>query len=138
VEGVLRSLESFSNQTDAVPVDSEPIGCSPEIYVRSRAVVSRLIAGETLVLPVRGDVGDLASFYTLNETATTIWEALEKPRSFAEICDVIGQKYEVSKEKVETEMLVFVREICSLGLVKVALDREKENGNEIACSPGPV
>jgi len=138
LEGVVRSLESVSNQTDVIPVDSEPIGFSPEIYVRSRAVVSRLIAGETLVLPVRGDVGDLASFYTLNETATTIWEALEKPRSFAEICDVIEQKYEISKEKTETEMSVFLREMCSLALVKVAFDREKENGKEIACSPGPV
>ena len=134
----MRSLESLSNQTDGVPVDSEPIGFSPEIYVRSRAVVSRLIAGETLVLPVRGDVGDLASFYTLNETATTVWDALEKPRSFAEICDVIEQKYEISKEKAETEMLVFVREMCSLGLVRVALDPEKENGNEMASSPDPV
>ena len=134
----MRSLESVSNQTDVVQVDSEPSGFSPEIYVRSRAVVARLIAGETLVLPVRGDVGDLANFYTLNETATTIWNALETPRSFAEICDVIEQKYEINKEKAETEMLVFVREMCSLGLVKVAFDREKENGNEIAYSPGPV
>jgi hypothetical protein len=140
LEGVMRSLESLSSQTGVVPVDSEPIGLSPELYVRSRAVVSRLVAGETLVLPVRGDVGDLASFYTLNETATTIWDALEKPRSFAEICDVIEQKYEISKEKTETEMLLFVREMCSLGLVKVALDPERaiENGDEIACDPGPV
>ena len=136
----MRSLESLSNQTDVVPVDSEPIGFSPEIYVRSRAVVSRLIAGETLVLPVRGDVGDLASFYTLNETATTVWDALERPRSLAEICDVIEQKYEISKEKAETDMLLFMREMGSLGLVKVAFDPEKaiENGDEIACNPGPV
>jgi Coenzyme PQQ synthesis protein D (PqqD) len=126
LEGVVRSLEFLSNQTDVVHVNSEPMEFSPELYVRSRAVVSRLIAGETLVLPVRGDVGDLASFYTLNKTATTVWDALERPRSFAEICDVIEQKYEISKEKAETEMLVFVREMCSLGLVKVALDREGE------------
>jgi hypothetical protein len=28
--------------------------------------------------------------------------------------------------------------MCSLGLVKVALDPEKENGNEMASSPDPV
>jgi hypothetical protein len=136
----VRSLEFLSNQPEVVPVNSEPIEFSPELYVRSRAVVSRLIAGETLVLPVRGDVGDLASFYTLNETATTIWDALEKPRSLAEICDVIEQKYQTSKEKTETDMLLFMREMRSLGLVKVAFDPEKaiENGNQIACSPGPV
>lgn len=134
----MRSLEFVSNQTDIVHLNAEPMEVSPELYVRSSAVVSRLIAGETLVLPVRGEVGDLASFYTLNETATTIWDALEKPRSFAEICDLIEQTYEISREKAETEMLVFMREMWSLGLVKIALDREKENGNQIACSPRPV
>jgi hypothetical protein len=136
----VRSLEPLSNQPEVVPVNSEPIEFSPELYVRSRAVVSRLIAGETLVLPVRGDVGDLASFYSLNETATTIWDALEKPRSLAEICDVIEQKYQTTKEKTETDLLVFMREMRSLGLVEMAFDPEKaiENGYEIACSPGPV
>jgi len=32
-----------------------------DTYIRSDAVVSRLIGGETLVVPVRAGVGDLAS-----------------------------------------------------------------------------
>ena len=47
-----------------------------DIYIRSEAVVSRLIGGETLVVPVRGGVGDLASIYSFNEIGTMIWEAL--------------------------------------------------------------
>ena len=42
-------------------------------YVRSESVVSRVIAGETLIIPVRKGVGDLASIYSLNEVASTIW-----------------------------------------------------------------
>lgn len=121
----MRSLESLSNSNDFVPAYSRPIVFSPELYIRSRAVVSRLVAGETLILPVRGDIGDLASFYTLNETATTVWEALEKPRSLREICDVIEHKYEISKQKAEEDMVLFVREMCSLGLVRVAVEAEK-------------
>jgi len=126
----MRSLESFEERQLA-PTDSR---FSPELYIRSRAVVSRLVAGETLVLPVRGDIGDLASFYSLNGTATTIWEALETPSSLGEICDAIERKYEVSKEKIEADMAFFVREMCSLGLVKVAVDPEKaiDKDDEIA------
>jgi len=78
-----------------------------------------------LILPVRGDVGDLASFYTLNETAATIWAALDQPRSLAEICDVIGHKYEISKEKAEADTALFMREMCSIGLATVALETER-------------
>ena len=40
-------------------------------YVRASSVVSRVIAGETLIVPVRGGVGDLASIYSLNEVASS-------------------------------------------------------------------
>ena len=95
-----------------------------------------------LVLPVRGDVGDLASFYTLNETAATIWAALEHPRSLAEICDVIGHQYEISKEKAEDDIALFMREMCSLGLAKVAVETEtaieKENHESAGNNPRPA
>ena len=45
-------------------------------YVRSDSVVSRVIAGETLIVPIRRGVGDLASIYSLNEIATAIWSAI--------------------------------------------------------------
>ena len=37
-----------------------------EIFVRSRAVVARVVAGETLIVPVRAKVGDLASIYSFS------------------------------------------------------------------------
>ena len=115
---------------------------SPELYIRSKAVVSRLVAGETLVLPVRGDIGDLASIYSLNETATTIWEALEKPRSIREICDLLERNYEISKERAEEDTVSFLGEMCSLGLVKVAVDPEKaierKNDERASKRVGPV
>ena len=101
---------------------------SAELYVRSRAVVTRCVAGETLVLPVRGDIGDLACFYSLNGTGTAIWEALEKPKSFKDLCDVIDGGYEIGKEKAEEDIALFVRDICSLGLAKVVADSEYGSG----------
>ena len=122
----MRSPEPVSNGNNFVPADSQPLASQAEVYIRSRAIVSRHIGGETLVLPVTGDVGDLTRFYTLNETATAIWEALEKPRSLAEICDVIERKYEISKARAEEDMAFFVREMCSLGLVTVAGEQEEK------------
>ena len=51
----------------------------------------------------------------LNQTATTIWECLEKPRSLREICDVIEHKYDINKARAEKDMTIFVCEMCSLG-----------------------
>jgi coenzyme PQQ synthesis protein D (PqqD) len=128
----MASSESVSTR-NFLPADSQPLASHQVLYVRSRAIVSRYIAGETLVLPVRGDVGDLTRFYTLNETATTIWECLEKPRSVREICDVIEHKYDINKARAEEDMTIFVCEMCSLGLVNVAVEQEEKENHESAC-----
>ena len=53
-----------------------------------------------------------------------IWKALEKPRSLREMCDLLEHNYEISLEKAEEEDVeLFVRGMCSLGLVMVAVDR---------------
>jgi hypothetical protein len=113
---------------------------STELYVRASAVVSRLIAGETLVLPVKRNVGDLTSLFSFNGTGATIWDALETPKSLQDICDVIDRKYDLSKEKAEEDVKLFVRELCSLGLAKAlaepentpAIGNDKSGGKIIA------
>ena len=101
---------------------------STELYVRANPVVTRCVAGETLVLPVRGELGDLACFYSLNGTGTAIWDALEKPKSFKDLCDVIDSRYDIGRKKAEEDVALFVRDICSLGLAKVVVDSENGYG----------
>jgi hypothetical protein len=94
------------------------------------------VAGETIVLPVAGNVGELACFYSFNGTGTTIWEALEQPRTLKELCDLIDRKYDGDRQKAEEDVALFVREICSLGLAKVVIDSENAlgPGNDISAS----
>jgi len=106
----------------------QPTAVSTELYVRANLAVTRCVAGETLVLPVRGDIGDLACFYSLNGAGTAIWKALEKPKSFRDLCDVLDGRYDIGREKAEEDVALFVRDICSLGLAKVVVDSENGSG----------
>ena len=75
-----------------------------------------------------GDIGNLARFYSLNGTGSAIWEALEKPKSFNDLCDVIDCRYDIGRKKAEEDVALFVRDICSLGLAKVVVDSENGSG----------
>lgn len=88
-----------------------------ELYVRSDTVVSRVIAGETLIVPISKGVGDLASIYSLNPVATTIWEAISHPRSKSEIVQVIAQEFETENTQLESDVETFLVEMTSVGLV---------------------
>ena len=39
-------------------------------FIKESEIVTRNIAGETIIVPVKGRVGDMDSIYTLNEVGT--------------------------------------------------------------------
>jgi hypothetical protein len=88
-----------------------------ELFVRSDAVVSRVIAGETLIVPISKGIGDLASIYSLNPVATTIWKAISHPRSKREIVQVIAREFEAESAQIECDVESFLVEMESVGLV---------------------
>ena len=87
-------------------------------YVRSSSVVSRVIAGETLIVPVRGGVGDLASIYSLNEVASSIWNTIAQPCSPDKIADRIQQEFAAERQQVERDVNAFLADMQSAGLVE--------------------
>jgi hypothetical protein len=89
-------------------------------FVRSRAVVSRVVAGETLIVPVRGKVGDLASIYSFNETGSLIWKLLNTPRTVGEVVGAVAEEYQVDTEKVRQDVLRFLSEMWAVGLIEIA------------------
>jgi coenzyme PQQ synthesis protein D (PqqD) len=88
-----------------------------QFYVRSDSVVSRVIAGETLIVPIRKGVGDLASIYSLNEVASSVWQAISSRRSKSEIVELIEQQFDGERSQIERDLEWFLREMCSVGLV---------------------
>jgi hypothetical protein len=88
-----------------------------QLYVRSDAVVSRVIAGETLIVPLRKGVGDLASIYSLNEVASSIWQTIARPCSKSEIVRIIEQDFEGQRQQVEHDVEVFLAEMSAAGLI---------------------
>ena len=90
-----------------------------QTFIRSQSVVARVVAGETLIVPVRAKVGDLASIYSFNGTGSLIWKLLESPRSVAQLAAAVAQEYEVDPAQAEQDVTSFVSEMKVVGLVEV-------------------
>ena len=90
-----------------------------EKLIRSQSVVARVVAGETLIVPIRGKVGDLASIYSFNGTGTLIWKLLESPKTVGQLAVAVAQEYDVDPSQAEREVASFVGEMKAVGLVEV-------------------
>jgi hypothetical protein len=99
--------------------DVESVAEPRQVFVRSQSVVSRLIGGETLIVPVRGNVGDLASIYSFNEIGSLLWKLLDVPKDLTELLAAVEQEYDVESERARKDVEHFLTDILSAGLVDV-------------------
>lgn len=82
--------------------------------------MTRKIAGETLIVPVRSGVGDLESIYSLNDTGSRIWELIDGTNSVEQIAAKIAEEFDVTIDAARADVEEFIAELKSAGVVKLS------------------
>jgi len=75
-----------------------------KVYSKSPDVVFRKIADECILVPIRNNVGDMESIYTLNESASRIWELMDGKRTTGQIAAVIAEEFEAAPKQAEEDL----------------------------------
>lgn len=88
----------------------------------SGRAVTRVIEGETLIVPIAGGVGDLEAIFTLNPIASRLWELLEHPVTRARLIEVILQEYDVSPDEAARDVAEFVDDLRAASLIESVTD----------------
>ncbi len=89
-------------------------------YRRSEEFVGRKIAGETVLVPLRQQIGDLESIYTLNESASFIWDRLDGTATVGEIAALLEAEFDAAPADIRADLetllthLLEIRAICSV------------------------
>jgi hypothetical protein len=86
----------------------------------SSSCVTRVIAGETLIVPIAGGVADLEAIYTLNDVGSRVWDLLESPISTRQIAERIAADFEVPAQTAVRDVAEFVDTLRAAGLVRAA------------------
>lgn len=82
------------------------------------SIVSRKIADELILVPIRQKAGDIGSIYTMNEVARRIWELIDGEKRVAEIGDAILEEFEVSAKEAEADLVQFLQQLEQVGAVR--------------------
>lgn len=94
-----------------------------ERWIRNPAVVSRRIAGETVLVPVRGALADLERLYLLNETGAAIWERLDGATDLDAIAAAIAEEYDVPPAQALADARQLVEQLAGGGLAEPSGER---------------
>ena len=90
---------------------------SEEIYRHHDSIVSRRIEDEVILVPIRQNVADLESIYTLSEVAAHIWEQIDGRRTTAEILTLTVGQFEVSEEEAQKDLKEFIQQLSAIGAI---------------------
>ena len=89
-------------------------------FIKAEDLMSRNIAGETLIVPIRNRVGDLSSIYTLNEVGARVWQMIDANREVKEIIEVISAEYDVARDEAAKDVLDLLGSMEEAGLIRPA------------------
>jgi len=94
-------------------------------FEKDKDCVTREIAGETIIVPVRASVGDLDSIYTLNEIGTLIWQLLDGQNSVDQIVQAVCEEYDVTQQQAETDIVELIGNLEAAGLIHTSQENER-------------
>jgi hypothetical protein len=87
-----------------------------------RSFVTRRIAGETILVPVTGEVADLEAVYTLNEVGSLIWQLLDGRRSVQSIAGAVCAEFDVTMEQAVRDVDELLTTLEAQGLARVSVE----------------
>jgi hypothetical protein len=87
------------------------------VFRRGEQIVCRKVAGETLLVPVRGKLANMQQIFSLDPVAEYIWQELDGEKDLEDIQRGLLDTFDVKKEQAERDILEFIDELMEAGLI---------------------
>jgi hypothetical protein len=87
------------------------------VFRRTPEVVCRRVGAESILVPVRHNVGNLDYVYTLSPVAASVWELVDGNRSMDEIVDAICAEYDVDRATAAADVTALLADLSDAALI---------------------
>jgi hypothetical protein len=84
---------------------------------KADGLVTRDIAGETIIVPVTSNVAQIDSIYTLNEVGSSIWGMIDGRTTVDQLADAICGAYDVTPDEAARDLGEFLAALEAAGLI---------------------
>ena len=82
-----------------------------QVFRKNENFVFRQIDDETILVPIKNNVGDMGAIYNLNEVGAYVWSHLDGQKTLLDIKNGVVEEFEVSPEDAEGNLMEFVGQL---------------------------
>lgn len=86
-------------------------------YKRNENFVFRQIEDETILVPIKNNVGDMHSIYSLNDVGAFLWRHLDGEHTLANLKELLTAEYEVTAREAEADLIEFVGQLRQIDAI---------------------
>jgi methyltransferase-like protein len=90
------------------------------VYRKREDIVTRRVAGETLLVPIRSHLADMQKIFALNSVAEYVWQQLDGRKSIEEIRQGVADTFAVEQEQAESDIREFLLQLENEGIIEEA------------------
>jgi hypothetical protein len=89
------------------------------VFTKSGDLVARAVGDETVLVPVRYNVGNLDSVYTLTPVAARVWDFIDGKTTVAEIVGRLCDEYDVTGETAGHDVAELLATLEGASLIRL-------------------
>jgi hypothetical protein len=116
---VVRNSRLPSRPTGPSEEQTLSMDVSPGDVFRCREnLVTREIVGETIIVPITGELADLQQVYSLNATGAFVWGRLDGSASLESIHKALTAHFKVGKKAAWSDLAELVADLSRAGLIE--------------------
>ncbi len=89
-----------------------------DVYRCRDNLVTREIVGETIIVPITGELADLQQVYSLNATGAFVWQRLDGSASLEIIHQAVTKHFKVRKKDAWEDLVELVEDLARASLIE--------------------
>lgn len=91
-----------------------------ELLMQRKSIVTRVVAGEVILVPVVRQLQTDAALFTLDEVAAFLWQKLEKPIKGKDLVEALVSAYDVEEGQAREDVRVFLEQLLEIEALQKA------------------
>ncbi len=89
-----------------------------KVFKKKEDFISRTIAGDMILVPLRGTLTDMQKIFSLNPVAEFIWGKLDGQMSLADLREELLATFDVQEADAVSDIREFITQLLKEGLIE--------------------
>ena len=102
-----------------------------QVFRKNKDFVFRQIDDETILVPIKDNLGDMGSIYNLNEVGAFIWEHFDGLKTIRDIKNRIIDEFEISEQEAQQDLFEFVNQLKEIEAIHAISVKYRKLGKRL-------